>query len=216
MVDAAQSLGHLPFTVSELGCDLLAAPGHKGLLGPLGTGILYIRPGGEQRLRPLRQGGTGTRSEEDRQPESLPDKYEAGNLNVPGVLGLGAGVRTIRQAGLAAIAQHEQDLTARLIAGLTPIAGLTLYGPAASEPRVGVVSVSLTGYDPQELAATLDAAYRVQVRAGIHCAPLIHRRLNSLPAGGTVRFSIGWNTMAADVDTAIRAVQEIAGAALTD
>ncbi len=101
LVDAAQSLGHVPIDVSRLPIDLLAAPGHKGLLGPLGTGVLYLRPGVEESLRPLRQGGTGTRSEEDRQPDELPEKYESGNLNAPGIIGLGAGVRWLLERGVA-------------------------------------------------------------------------------------------------------------------
>ncbi len=110
LLDAAQSLGHVPLDVSRLGADLLAAPGHKGLLGPLGTGILYVAPGIEEQLRPIRQGGTGTDSESDRQPETLPQKYESGNPNVAGLVGLSAGVEYLAQQGIAAVRQHELQL----------------------------------------------------------------------------------------------------------
>jgi cysteine desulfurase family protein len=210
LVDAAQSLGHVPIDVSRLPIDLLAAPGHKGLLGPLGTGVLYLRPGMEQELAPLRQGGTGTRSEEDVQPLDLPDRYESGNLNAPGILGLGAGVRWLLNRGIASQRDHEIKLTQRLCDGLREIPGVQVFGPLSPEQRVGVVSITLSGYDPQELALVLDSAYRVQVRAGLHCAPLMHRSLGTLAGGGTVRFSLGAFTTTDEIDAAIRAVSEIA------
>lgn len=210
LIDAAQSLGHVPIDVSRLPIDLLAAPGHKGLLGPLGTGLLYLRPGMEQELAPLRQGGTGTRSEEDTQPLDLPERYESGNLNAPGIVGLGAGVRWLLDRGIARQREHEIDLTQRLYDGLREIPGVQVYGPSNPEQRVGVVSITLSGYDPQELALVLDSACRVQVRAGLHCAPLMHRSLGTLAGGGTVRFSLGAFTTSDEIDTAIRAVSEIA------
>ncbi len=117
LVDAAQSLGHLPIDVGQVGADLLAAPGHKGLLGPSGLGVLYIAPGCEKELRSLRQGGTGSLSNEYRQPELLPDKYEPGNLNVPGVLGLGEALLFLKQHGLQQVRKHAEQLTARLLDG---------------------------------------------------------------------------------------------------
>jgi cysteine desulfurase/selenocysteine lyase len=210
LVDAAQSLGHVPIDVSRLPIDVLASSGHKGLLGPLGTGVLYLRPGMEESLQPIRHGGTGTRSEEDRQPSELPEKYEAGNLNAPGIIGLGAGVRWLLERGIQRQRQHELQLVQRLCEGLTQIPGVRVFGPARAEQRVGVVSIAVSGYDPQELALVLDSAYRVQVRAGLHCAPLMHESLGTLTAGGTVRFSVGAFTTTEEVDTAIRAVQEIA------
>lgn len=163
LVDAAQTLGYLPVHVGELGIDLLAAPGHKGLLGPLGTGLLYIRPGLEERLVTLRQGGTGTQSDDDRQPQTLPHKYEAGSLNVPGIVGLGAGIDFLRLQGNR-LRSHHQQLTERLVAGLIEIDGVNVFGPAEPADRVGVVSVTIDRYDPQEVAAMLDGAHRVQVR----------------------------------------------------
>ena len=221
LVDAAQSLGHLPTDVTHINCDLLAGPGHKGLLGPLGTGVLYLAPGVEQQLSPTRQGGTGTRSDEDVQPTSLPDRYESGNLNVPGIVGLNAGVAEVCRRGPAAIAAHERQLTQRLLEGLTEISGITLYGPGAGDrgpgtaekmPRVGVVSFNLEGFEPQELAALLDATHSIQVRAGIHCAPRMHQALGTSPRG-TVRFSVGMFNTLEDVEAAIEVLREIAGGA---
>jgi cysteine desulfurase family protein len=212
LLDAAQSLGHLPLSVADLPVDLLAAPGHKGLLGPLGTGILYVRPGVEEHLASLRQGGTGSRSEEDRQPEELPDKYESGNLNAPGILGLGAAVDWLHQCGLEAVRRHERELCGRLIEGLRDIAGIQLYGPCDPSRQVGVVSLTVPNLDPQETAAALDAACRIQVRSGLHCAPLMHRALGTLSAGGTVRLSLGPFNTSDEIDAAVVAVKEIAGA----
>lgn len=213
LVDAAQSLGHIPLSVDEIQADLLAAPAHKGLLGPLGVGLLYVRPGLEPELESAHQGGTGTRSDEDRQPDSLPDKFESGNHNVPGLIGLAAALDWLDARGVAAIRDHEQRLAQRLHAGLRDFAGIVLYGKAdgAAGQSVGVVSLTIQGYDPQEAAALLDATFGVQVRAGLHCAPLLHRAIGSSELGGTVRFSVGAFNTAEDVDAAIAAVREIAG-----
>lgn len=212
LLDAAQSLGHLPLVVKTLHQPLIAAPGHKGLLGPLGTGILYIPPGMEDRLAPLRQGGTGTRSDEDLQPTSLPDQYESGNLNVPAIVGLGEGVRAVAAGDLAASLGKEQELCSRLLRGLSEIPELTLYGPKHTDRRLGVVSFNLAGFEPQELAALLDSAYHIQVRAGIHCAPRMHQALGTSPRG-TARISISpHSTTEAEIDTAIDALREIAAA----
>jgi len=212
LLDAAQTLGDLPLSVDELSVDLLAAPGHKGLLGPLGTGILYIRRGVEGQIAPLRQGGTGSFSDQDRQPETLPDRYESGNLNVPGILGLAAGVGWLRQQGMDRIRGHAMRLTEQLLAGLSAITALRIHGPVAADQRVAVVSVTLAAIDPQELAATLDSAYRIQVRSGLQCAPLMHRALGTIAGGGTVRFSLGPLTTAGEIDAALAAMNEIASA----
>jgi cysteine desulfurase family protein len=210
LVDAAQTLGELPIRVDDLGCDMLAAPGHKGLLGPLGTGILYVAPGVEEKLASVRQGGTGTQSDQDVHPDALPYKFEAGSLNVPGVLGLGAAAEFLLVKGLDRVRQHHAALTERLNEGLREIRGVRVHGPLAVERRVGVVSMSLGHYDPQEAAATLDAAYRVQVRSGLHCAPLMHAALGTLSSGGTVRFSVGLFNTTDHIDAAIAAVREMA------
>lgn len=209
LVDAAQTAGHLPISVRELGIDLLACPGHKGLLGPLGTGLLYIHPGLEEQIESLRQGGTGSRSEDDRQPTTLPDKYEAGNHNALGLVGLEAALEFLQQRGIAAIHQHEQELTARLLDGLRGIAGLAVHGPSTPADRVGVVSVSLPGWEPQVLAAVLDENFQIQTRAGLHCAPGAHRAIGTFEQGGTVRFSLGPFNIAEQIDAAIAALREI-------
>lgn len=208
LVDAAQSLGYLPIDVSELGCDLLAAPGHKGLLGPLGTGVLYLSPGIDQRLLPLRQGGTGTRSDEDVQPSSLPDRYESGNLNMPGIVGLEAGASHLLVAGIGPSREHQTQLTAHLLDGLAGLSAATIYGSRNLAERVGVVSLNVEGYDPRELASLLDAQWSIQTRAGIHCAPRMHQALRTAPAG-TLRLSVGHFTTEADVDAALAALREL-------
>ncbi|MCE9524762.1 MAG: aminotransferase class V-fold PLP-dependent enzyme, partial [Planctomycetales bacterium] len=212
LLDAAQSLGHLPISAKALHQPLIAAPGHKGLLGPLGTGILYVPPGMADRLASFRQGGTGTRSDEDLQPTSLPDKYEAGNLNVPGIVGLGEGVRTVSATDLAASLEKERALCGRLLGGLSEIPGLTLYGPKKTDRRLGVVSFNLAGFEPQELAALLDSAYHIQVRGGIHCAPRMHQTLGTSPRG-TVRMSISpHSTIEEAINAVIAALREITAA----
>ncbi len=215
LVDAAQTAGHLPVDVGMLGADLLASAGHKGLLGPLGTGFLYIKPGLEAEIRSLQQGGTGTISFQDRQPTTLPDKFESGNQNVPGLVGLLAGVEHVTGRGLSATAAHERELIGRLRTGLAEVAGVRLFGPASAEQTVGVLSVALDDFDPQEAAALLDTAHRIQTRAGLHCAPLMHRALGTLEAGGTLRFSVGALNTAAEIDAAVGAVRELTAAALT-
>lgn len=209
LVDAAQSLGHLPLDVARLGVSLLAAPGHKGLLGPLGTGILYLAPGLESRLRPVRQGGTGTRSEEDEQPESLPDKFESGNHNVPGIVGLAAGMEFVLARGIDRIREHERELTEQLLEQLAELPGVRIHGPSDSQRQVGVVSVTVPGHDPQELAMLLDVTARVQTRAGFHCAPQIHAALGTSGGGGTLRLSVGTFTTADEITAATRALMEL-------
>lgn len=209
LLDAAQTLGDIPLNVRELQVDLLAAPGHKGLLGPLGTGILYLRPGLEERLIPLRQGGTGTRSEEESQPAHLPDRYESGNHNVPGLVGLEAAVAWLAAQRIEQLRQHQQELTAMLLASLADLPNITLYGPESAESRVGVVSLNVAGYDPQELAGGLDAAYRIQTRAGLHCAPRMHRSLGTLDLGGTLRVSIGPFNTADHIEQLLAALREL-------
>jgi cysteine desulfurase family protein len=208
LVDAAQSLGHVPIDVAALGCHLLAAPGHKGLLGPLGTGVLYLAPGIEQHLLPLRQGGTGTRSDEDIQPLTLPDRYESGNLNALGIIGLEAGVSHVMETGPRQIQEHSRVLVEQLLAGLKKLAGVQVHGPQTAAARVGVVSITVASYDPQELSALLDAQWSIQTRAGLHCAPRMHAALGTLP-GGTLRLSAGHFTTPDQIDAALSALADI-------
>ncbi len=210
LVDAAQSLGHVPIDVRTIEADLLAAPGHKGLLGPLGTGVLYIRPGIEREVKPLRYGGTGTQSEEDRQPDVLPQKYEPGNHNLVGLAGLAAATDFLLAESIATIHAHHSRLAHRLIDELTEIDGVTIHGPKLAADRTSVVSVTIDGYDPQELAAILDSTYSIQTRAGFQCAPRMHDALGTTASGGTLRFSPGHTTTLKEIDKAIAALQEVA------
>ncbi len=190
LVDAAQTLGHVPIDVASWQVDFLAAPGHKGLLGPLGTGLLYIAPGCEQQLPSLRQGGTGTQSERATQPEQLPAKYESGNLNVPGLVGLDAGVRFVLDQELDK-SPEQWALRRELMEQLSEVPRVKLFGVVDPGEAVGIVSFTVEGYDPREVASMLDATGRVQMRAGLHCAPEMHRALGTLTSGGTVRASTG-------------------------
>ncbi len=194
LVDAAQTLGHLPISVRDLEIDLLAAPGHKGLLGPLGTGFLYLRPGLETELRPLREGGTGSVSESDQQPEFMPDKFEPGSHNTIGLAGLDAALAWIAERGIASIAAHEHRLMSVFlgeIAEQTP-SGLHLYGPTDPAQRCAVFSVRIDGFDrPQDLSDVLEQEAGVLSRSGLHCAPGAHETLGTAERGGTTRVSFG-------------------------
>lgn len=213
LVDAAQTLGHVPIDLQRAPADLLAAPGHKGALGPLGTGILYLRQGLASELRPLLQGGTGTESESDLQPEGSPERFESGNPNVPGILGLGAGLEYLQQRGVDKLAAHAGSLTERLLTGLRETPGIRVHGPESGQQRVGVVSFNAEGYDPVTLALALEASHGIQVRAGLHCAGAMHRRLGTLEQGGAVRASFGPFNTEADVDTLLAALVELLAAA---
>jgi cysteine desulfurase / selenocysteine lyase len=214
LVDAAQSLGHVPIDVHSIDADLMAAPGHKGLLGPLGTGVLYIRPGVERELKPLRYGGTGTQSDEDRQPDELPQKYECGNHNLVGLAGLVAASEFLRDETIEAIHAHHSRIARRLMEGLAEIEGVTLYGPAATGERTSVVSITVEGFDPQELAAILEATHRIQCRAGFQCAPRMHASLGTTAGGGTLRFSPGFATTQEEIDQAVAALRDVAAIAI--
>ena len=215
LLDSAQTAGHLPIDLSRLPVDLLACPGHKGLLGPLGTGVLYLRPGIEERIGTLREGGTGSSSEDDRHPGFLPDKYESGNHNVPGIVGVGAGAAFLLDQGLNKLRCHEQALTERLLEGFEEIPHVRTYGPREVADRMGVVSLWVEGYAPHEFAGILDDQFRIQVRSGLHCAPLAHRALGTLEQGGTVRFSVGPFNTPQQIEVTLRAVREIAEAVLS-
>lgn len=209
LVDAAQTAGHVPIELRTLPVDFLACSGHKGLLGPLGTGILYLRAGIEDQVRSFRQGGTGTRSEDDHQPTSLPEKFESGNLNVPGLLGFEAALTYLHERTVASVTEHERGLTRQLLEGLTAIPGVRVHGPGSTTDRVGVVSVTADGYDPQELATILEQGWRIQTRAGLHCAPGAHRALGTFATGGTVRFSVGPFTTSDQIMAACDAMRAI-------
>ncbi len=209
LVDAAQTAGCVPINLDDLEVDLLAAGGHKGLLGPLGTGLLYVRPGLEPKLRELIQGGTGVNSAAAKQPDQLPEKLESGNLNVPALAGLGAALEFLSEHSTANIQRHHQQLTEQLISGLSQLPNVKIYGPNSTEPRVGVVSCSVEGYDPQEFAAALDASCQIECRAGLHCAPRIHGALGTDQSGGLVRFSPGWATTSEEIETTLQAISAL-------
>jgi len=211
IVDAAQSAGHLPIDVQADFIDLLAAPGHKALFGPLGTGILYIRPGLEKELRPIKEGGTGSISENDRHPEFMPDRYESGSHNAIGIIGLSEGVQWLLEQDIQTLAERELDLVRTFIDGVSDIQGLTYYGPRGVKHRLGVFSVSIDGFTPHELAAVLETHYGILTRPGIHCAPLAHQSIGTADAGGTTRFSFGPFLSKQDVKFATDALAEITG-----
>lgn len=209
LVDAAQSIGHLPIDVARDAIDLLAFPGHKGLLSPLGTGGLWIGPGTEERMDPLREGGTGSLSEHDTQPTDLPDKYEPGSHNTVGIAGLIEGVRFILDRGIEDLRNHEVSLIERFIAGLDETPGVHLVGPRNPDHRVAVFGLVFDGIDPNEAAGALEHDHGLLTRAGLHCAPGAHESMETSALGGTVRLSFGPFTTAADVERALAGIAEV-------
>ena len=207
LVDAAQTAGIRDIDMKTLGIDLLAVPGHKGLLGPLGTGALLLAPGVD--LAPWREGGTGSRSAEDRQPTTLPDRLEAGSPNVPGIAGLAAGLRYLEEVGLPAIRDKLCGLARRLYARLIEIPGLRVGGDTNLEAREAIFPIRLEGYRPDELGVLLDAAYGIEVRSGLHCAPGAHEALGTSP-DGSVRLSPGPFTTEEEIDAVATALEELA------
>lgn len=208
LVDAAQTAGLFPISVGELGISLLAFPGHKGLLGPTGTGGLYVAP--ELELEPAVEGGTGTQSELPEQPRHCPERYEAGTVNTVGLAGLAAGLEYIAEQGLHALQEHELSLADRLRRGLAAIPGVRLIGadPDAASTDAPVVSVVVDGRDSGEVAALLDREHGVAVRSGLHCAPDAHRTLGTLTTG-TIRFSPGPFNTPEEIDAAVDAMRDI-------
>jgi cysteine desulfurase family protein len=207
LVDCAQTAGTFPIDMREMNIDLLAFPGHKGLLGPQGTGGLCIGAGID--LTPLKEGGTGSKSESIEQPLELPDRYESGTLNFPGIAGLGAGIKFIQKVGLENIRRHEEHLTKILLEGLGKIPGITLYGPVKGQARSSIVSFNIQGVEPGELALILDRNFNIAVRSGLHCAPGAHMVLGTIQ-GGTVRLSPGYFNTEEEMVQCITAVTTIA------
>jgi len=210
LVDAAQTAGVLPIDLRALGVDLLAFTGHKGLLGPPGTGGLVLADGFDRtRLEPLMRGGTGSGSEHEYQPADLPDRHESGTPNGVGIAGLGAGLAWLRERGLGAVREHELQLCRRLREGLAAIPGVRLFGPLEAESCVAVVSFVLEGRSVGEVGHRLDEQHSVLCRVGLHCAPAAHRSIGTFPAG-TVRLAPGPFVTMAQIDTVVAAVAEIA------
>lgn len=207
LVDAAQSAGAVPIDVEEMSVDFLAFPGHKGLMGPLGTGALCVGP--NVKPRPLYQGGTGSHSEFTFQPDYLPDFYEAGSHNAIGLAGLKAACEFVAEVTPAVIGAHKSKLAARFVAAVDEMPGVTYYGPRDFARQAGVCSVRVEGMDPALVGHALDAEYGVMVRTGLHCSPLSHTTLGTIDAG-TVRFSFGYYNDEEQVDFAARALAEVA------
>ncbi len=204
LLDAAQSIGVLDVNVPALFADLVAFPCHKSLLGPGGTGALYVGP--RVLIKPWREGGTGADSESPTQPTEFPTWLEAGSPNTVGIAGLSAALDV---ADPVATLMHERKLVARLWRGLDGDDRFVLYGSTDLDRRVGVVSVNIVGMPPVDAAAALDRSFGIASRPGLHCAPLMHRAIGTHPEG-TVRFSLGRYTTASEIDQLLDALQEIA------
>jgi len=207
VVDAAQTAGVVPIDVEAMQIDVLAFTGHKSLLGPTGTGGLYVREGVE--IRHTRFGGTGVHSAYPYHLDEYPYRLEAGTGNLLGIAGLYFAQQWLAKRGIDAIYRHEMELFARLQAGLAAIEGVTLHGTTSLEHRLPVLSFTLAGRDPSDVGSLLDVDYDIACRTGLQCAPLLHQQIGT-GERGTVRLSVGPMNEARHVDAAIAAVSEIA------
>lgn len=208
-LDAAQTAGHWEINFEDWGLSALSVPGHKGLMGPSGIGALLLSPEFARELTPIITGGTGSSSDLEVQPTYMPDRFESGTLNLPGIYGLQAAVAYIAQMGVTAMREHESYLTGRLLEQLRDIPQIRLAGSWELTNRVGVISVDFQGVDNAQAAMRLEQEYGILTRCGLHCAPSAHRTLNTFPQG-TVRFSPGWFTTAEEINAAACAIAEIA------
>ena len=206
VVDASQTAGAAPIDMQKMGIDVLCFTGHKGLMGPQGTGGLYVRPG--LRVAPLVVGGSGVHSFAEAHPAEMPTALEAGTLNVPGLAGLGAGVRWLLEQGVEVLHTREMALTRSFWEGVREIPGVVLYGTLAA-PRAPIVSLNLAGEDSARVADALWEEYGICVRAGAHCAPQMHRALGTVEQG-VVRFSFSHQNTEAEVQCAVKAVRALA------
>lgn len=206
LIDAAQTAGHLPISVAGFGEFALAVPGHKGLLGPSGIGALLLSPSLAKRIEPLVTGGTGSASSSEEQPVFMPDRFEAGTLNLAGIYGLGAALAFVEARGVAAFQAEEQALTERFLCGLN---GLTVVMTLpAGDGRVGVISCYFPGHDLADITRRLESEHGILARCGLHCAPAAHKALGSFPEG-SLRFSVGYGNTASDVDLALEALEAV-------
>ncbi|MCQ2566775.1 MAG: aminotransferase class V-fold PLP-dependent enzyme, partial [Clostridia bacterium] len=208
VVDGAQSAGHYPIDFKAVKLSALTVPAHKGLLGPQGIGALLIAPEFAAKVDPLITGGTGSASDSEIQPDYMPDRFESGTSNMPGIYGFEASTRFIEETGIDAIRSHEIGLTKRFLAGLDEIPGLRIVGPKDLDKRVGVVSVDCLEEDNAEVSYTLETQYGIMTRCGLHCAPSAHKTLGTFPQG-VIRFSLSWFNTEEDVDAAVNALKEI-------
>lgn len=206
VADASQTAGVLPIDMKRMHIDVLCFTGHKGLLGPQGIGALMLDEEFAKRVEPLISGGTGSASDSELLPPYMPDRFESGTLNIPGIFGLNAALGFILDKGVQAFRAHEEKLTERFIDGLEGLP-LRLAGTKEISKRVGVISIDFTGHDNAEVAYELDKR-GIMTRCGLHCAPSAHKTLGTFPQG-TVRFSIGYANTEGDIDRALSAIKEI-------
>jgi len=206
LVDAAQSVGCLPIDTDKMKIDFLAAPGHKGLLGPMGTGFLYVREG--LTLKPLKNGGTGTKSRDLDQPDDFPEGFEAGTVNAPGIIGLGYSASYLTEIGIENIMNYEEELTSMLDEGLRNMSSVTVYGPNDVKKKTGIVTFNLAGKNCEEVSSLLDSEFGIASRGGYHCAPLAHKTIGTYDTGA-VRLSVGPYISRNDIKLAIDAVYQL-------
>lgn len=210
-LDSAQTAGVFPIDMQSCHIDAVAFTGHKGLLGPQGTGGIVMKEDLAREITPLLAGGTGSMSHTEFMPEFLPDRFEAGTMNLPGLAGLHAALGFLAQTGLDAIRAHELALTKRFLAGLSPMADdgrVKIIGLPGTQGRTGVVSIQTLTHDPAEIAASLDERFGIATRVGLHCAPSAHQTLGTFPTG-TIRFSFGFFNTEADTDCALAALDTL-------
>jgi cysteine desulfurase/selenocysteine lyase len=209
-VDAAQSAGAIPIDMEKEKIDLLAFTGHKALFGPQGTGGLVLGERVEEKeLTPVKQGGTGSRSELEEQPDFLPDLCESGTPNAVGIAGLLAGLDFVLREGVEKIRVHEMRLTQKLLQGLQAIPGVVLYGPRDARKQLSTVSFNIKGIEPSEAGLKLDEEFGILCRVGLHCSPASHRTIGTFPQG-TVRFGLSYLNREEEVEEALQAVGRIA------
>jgi len=208
VLDAAQTAGHIDIDFENWGLSALVAPGHKGLLGPSGIGVLLLKDSFAKLLDPLIAGGTGSASDSEYLPHYLPDRFESGTPNLPGIYGLAASMEFLLQEGTEKLHSHEMALCRRFLDGLKNIPGVAVCGPRGLENRVGVISLDFIGQDNAEVAYQLETQFGILTRCGLHCAPSAHKTLGTFPRG-TVRFSLGFASTEADVDDALEAIRQV-------
>ena len=213
ILDTAQTAGVLPIDMEAMHIDALAFTGHKGLLGPQGIGGFILRPDMVPLVEPLIAGGTGSVSHEERMPSFMPDKFEAGTMNLPGIMGLHEALCWLKGETIDAVRAHELALTEQFLARALSIPNLRVVGRRDVTGRVGVVSVAPENADPALVADALGQEHGIMVRVGLHCAPNAHRTLGTYPTG-TIRFSFGWHNTPRQVDTALSALRELCGRAV--
>ena len=209
VLDGAQTAGHFPLDFQRFQLSALSVPGHKGLLGPSGIGALLLTDEFAKALSPLIAGGTGSASDSEYLPDALPDRFESGTMNLPGIYGWEAAMSFVLARGIDGLRAHELALTKRFLAGIRDIPGLRLCGPVETDRRVGVVSLDFVRRDNAAISFELEQRFGILVRCGLHCAPAAHRSLGTFPKG-TVRFSLGYANTEADVDAALAAIRALA------